>query len=414
MNHKEKYSMTEYFDIAIDNGALLLDASNLDWLTFPLYSCIRDEIHRQVDLRTIDFDWGYNSPGGKDELKELIAKHESHIEKTTIDKDEIVLTGNGTTGALNYVLQCILKLNHFNTGIKVMYGVPSYDGFDRALDFYEFKPVQILLQKDKDYRMTLDNVKKAYSKDCKVIIISNPSNPSVTFINKDEIEKILKFAIEKDMYIIYDAIFEESPSYTNSEYPVYPIVKDYPKFIKVKGLSKDAPHLSDFRCGWTICKNKKLNELLLKVASSVNFSNSTFLENIEIAEMRNRVEIDENISSEYRYVYEEDKKLYNHMIKDTLNAAYDYLMSQNDVVENVIYPDCGNILYITLNKQACNKKGVYTSHELFMYIMEKENISITPGHCFGAPLEDLAFRVTISRGYDAFMNGIERIVKLFK
>ena len=151
MNHKEKYSMTEYFDIAIDNGALLLDASNLDWLTFPLYSCIRNEIHRQVDLRTIDFDWGYNSPGGKDELKELIAKHESHIEKTTIDKDEIVLTGNGTTGALNYVLQCILKLNHFNTGIKVMYGVPSYDGFDRALDFYEFKPVQILLQKNKDY-----------------------------------------------------------------------------------------------------------------------------------------------------------------------------------------------------------------------------------------------------------------------
>ena len=102
------------------------------------------------------------------------------------------------------------------------------------------------------------------------------------------------------------------------------------------------------------------------------------------------------------------------MIKDTLNAAYDYLMSQNDVVENVIYPDCGNILYITLNKRACNKKGVYTSHELFMYIMEKENISITPGHCFGAPLEDLAFRVTITRGYDAFMNGIERIVKLFK
>lgn len=414
MNHKEKYSMTKYFDIAIANDALLLDASNLDWLTFPLYRSTVNEIHRQVDLKTIDFDWGYASPGGKEELKELVAKHESHIEKTEIKPDEVILTGNGTTGALNYALQCILKLNHFKTGIKVMYAVPSYDGFDRALDFYEYDGITIPLQKNLDYKMTLEDVEKVYTKDVQVIIISNPSNPSVTFIEEDELIKILNFCMEKNMYIIYDAIFEESPSYTHREYPVFPKVKDYPKFVKVKGLSKDAPHMSDFRCGWTICKNEKFNELLLKAASSVNFSNPTFLENIEIVEMKNRVEIDEGKYSDSRYNYEEDKRIYTHMIKDTLVDAYKYLTSQEDVVEHVIFPDCGNILYVTLKKDACNDKGVFTSHELFMYIMEKENISITPGHCFGAPLEDLSFRVTISRGYDAFMDGIERIVKLFK
>lgn len=414
MNHKEKYTMTEYFDIAIDKGALLLDASNLDWLTFPLYTSIINEIHRQVDMRTIDFDWGYTSPGGKEALRKLVAKHESHIEKTKIETEDVIITGNGVTGALNYALQCILKLNNFKTGIKVMYAIPSYDGFDRALDFYEFEGVKIELKKQLDYRMTLEDVRKAYTDDVEVIIISNPSNPSVTFIEEDELVKILNFCIEKDLYIIYDAIFEESPSYTHREYPVYPKVKDYPKFIKVKGLSKDAPHMCDFRCGWTICKNKKLNDLLLKVASSVNFSNSTFLENIEIVEMKNRVQIDEEEYTDSRYKYEEDKMIYTKLIQNTLIDAYKFLISQEDVVEHVIFPDCGNILYVTLSKEACSKKGVYTSHELFMYIMEKENISVTPGHCFGAPLEDLSFRVTISRGYDAFMDGIERIVKLFK
>ena len=89
-------------------------------------------------------------------------------------------------------------------------------------------------------------------------------------------------------------------------------------------------------------------------------------------------------------------------------------MSQKDVGENVVYPDAGNIMYVTLKKEACNKKGVYTSHELFVYILEKENILVTPGNVFGIALEDLSFRVTISRGYEQFMDGLKRIVELFK
>jgi hypothetical protein len=46
--------------------------------------------------------------------------------------------------------------------------------------------------------------------------------------------------------------------------------------------------------------------------------------------------------------------------------------------------------------------------------MEKENILITPSHVFGLPLEDISFRVTISRNKNQFMDGLKRIVNLFR
>ncbi len=102
------------------------------------------------------------------------------------------------------------------------------------------------------------------------------------------------------------------------------------------------------------------------------------------------------------------------MIKDIFFTAYNYLLSQNDVVENVVLPDAGNIMHITLKSDVVKKFGIETSDDLFVYIMEKENILITPSNVFGLPLEDISFRVTISRNKNQFMDGLKRIVNLFR
>ena len=202
--------------------------------------------------------------------------------------------------------------------------------------------------------------------------------------------------------------------FNNKRVQIFKLAHDYSKLIKIKGFSKDIPQLSDLRCGWTICKNPKFIEWLLELGEAVNYSNSTFLEALGIVEMTQRVNVDKGDKSPETLEYIAQKEQYHNQIITLFNDAYKYLMSQKDVVENVVYPDAGNIMYVTLKKEACNKKGVYTSHELFVYILEKENILVTPGNVFGIPLEDLSFRVTISRGYEQFMDGLKRIVELFK
>ncbi len=412
--HTEKLTMSQYFDIGLERHALLMDASNLDWFTFPLFDCIRKEIYRTLEDPDEDMDWGYSYPGGKSKLRELIALHESYLEGENITPEEVIVGGNGTTGALNFVCQVIAREYGFRDDIEFIYPVPAYAGLMKSMTFYGIKPNVILMDKAKDYKMTLADVKKGYTDKTVALLITNPANPACLFIDEDELKKIVDFCIEKNIYIIYDAIFEEAPIFDNKRVQIFKMAKDYKKLIKIKGFSKDIPQLSDLRCGWTVAKNPEFMASLLELEEAVNYSNSTFLEALGIVEMTQRVNVDNNNFTSTTLKYVEEKEAYHNQIFDIFYDAYDFLVNNRDVVEHVVYPDAGNIMYITLKADMCAKKGVYTSHELFVYILEKENILVTPGNVFGLPLEDISFRITISRGYDQFMNGLKRIINLFK
>ena len=271
-----------------------------------------------------------------------------------------------------------------------------------------------MMDKDNDYKMTLEDVKKGYTDKTVALLITNPANPACLFIEPEEVQKIVDFCIEKNIYIIYDAIFEEAPMYNNKRVEIFNMAKDYDKLVKIKGFSKDIPQLSDLRCGWVVCKNKKFMESLIALEEAVNYSNSTFLEALAIVEMTQRVNIDNNNLTETTKKYIEEKNVYHSMIKDIFNTAYNYLIAQEDVIESVVVPDAGNIMHITIKSDVAKKFGVETSDDLFVYIMEKENILITPANVFGLPLEDISFRVTISRNKNQFMDGLKRIVNLFR
>lgn len=413
-NYNEKLTMSQYFDIGLERGALLMDASNLDWFTFPLFSCIRKEIYRTLEDPSEDMDWGYSYPGGKNRLRELIAKHESFLEGEKITPDEVIVGGNGTTGTLNFVAQIIAKQNNFAQDVEIIYPVPAYAGLMKSLTFYGLIPKTVLMDKDNDYKMRFEDVKSAYTEKTVALLITNPANPSCKYIDEDELQKIINFCIEKNIYIIYDAIFEEAPCFSDKRVQIFKLAHDYKKLIKIKGFSKDIPQLSDLRCGWTICKDPEFINMLLELGEAINYSNSTFLESLGIVEMTQRVNVDNGSTDKDTLTYIKEKDVYHEQIITLFNFAYRYLMQQKDVVENVIYPDAGNIMYVNLNREACYKKGIFTSHELFVYILEKENILVTPGNVFGLPLEELGFRVTISRGPEQFMDGIKRIVNLFR
>lgn len=412
--NKNKRTMSEYFDIGLANGALLMDASNLDWFTFPLFTCIRDEIYRTLEDPSEDMDWGYSYPGGKSKLRELIASHESFLENNDIKYDDVIIGGSGTTGSLNFVVQVIAKEYNFKQGLEIIYPIPAYAGLKKSLDYYGFKSNMILMDKDNNYKMTLEDVKKGYTDKTVALLITNPANPACLFIDPDELKKIVDFCIEKNIYIIYDAIFEEAPMYNNKRVEIFNMAKDYNKLVKIKGFSKDIPQLSDLRCGWVICKDKKFMDSLIALEEAVNYSNSTFLEALAIVEMTQRVNIDKNNITETTKKYIEEKAVYHSMIKDIFNTAYEYLQTEKDVVESVVIPDAGNIMHITIKSDVAKKFGVETSDDLFVYIMEKENILITPANVFGLPLEDISFRITISRNKDQFMDGLKRIINLFK
>ena len=69
-------------------------------------------------------------------------------------------------------------------------------------------------------------------------------------------------------------------------------------------------------------------------------------------------------------------------------------------------------MFIKIKKEICSKNNILDSHDLFVYILEKGNILITPGHVFGLKMEELWFRVTVSRGKEQFINGLKKIEEI--
>ncbi len=411
MINNEKHSMSWYFDRGLEKKALLLDASNLDWFEFPLFSSIRKEIYRTLEDPSDDMDWGYSYPGGKNQLRELIAEHESFLEDTIIDKNDVIVGGNGVTGVLNFISQFLVKKSIELNKNGIIYPVPAYAGLLKSLTFYNLETTIINTSRENNYCLTYEDIVNNYNDNTIAILITNPGNPACCYIKDNDLRKIISFAKKKNIYIILDAIFEESPNGTNKLARSFLLSNNYEKLIKIKGFSKDIPQLSDLRLGWSICKNNEFNKFMLELGEITNYSNSTFLESLGIVEMKTRVLKDKKETSNLIVEYNNEIENYHNKINETIKETIE-LVNNSSIFEDCIIPEAGNILFIKIKKEICSKNNILDSHDLFVYILEKGNILITPGHVFGLKMEELWFRVTVSRGKEQFINGLKKIEEI--
>nr|MBP3258707.1 pyridoxal phosphate-dependent aminotransferase [Bacilli bacterium] len=407
----EKYSMSWYFDRGLEKKALLLDASNLDWFEFPLFSNIRNEIYRTLEDPSEDMDWGYSYPGGKTKFRELIAEHESNIEGVNFAKQDVIIGGNGVTGVLNFVAQFLKKKSLVLNKKSILYPVPAYAGLLKSIQYYDLNAIKIEMKRENNYCLTYDDVVKNYNEDVLAILITNPGNPSCCYIENENFCNILNFCKEKGIYIIIDAIFEESPGSENKYSKSFGLIDCYDKLIKIKGFSKDIPQLSDLRLGWSITKNVDFNNEMLELGEITNYSNSTFLEALGMAEMETRVAIDNRVNNDKISTYLSEKEIYHYKIKESIDKLVN-IVNDSCVFDDVIIPEAGNILFIKVNEKCCHKRMINTSHDLFVYILEKANILVTPGHVFGLNPSQMWFRITISRSIEQLICGIKKIEEI--
>lgn len=366
----EKYSMSWYFDRALERKAMLLDGSNLNWFAYPLFDCIKDEINRTLNSPQPNMDWGYTYPGGLTKFRELIAQHESFIEKTSIEKEDVIIGGNGVTGVINFICRFLSEEGKKTGKNEIIYPVPSYSGLLMGFSSYDLKPVVVPTERDNNFCISFDTISEVYNEKTAAILITNPNNPACCYFNDNELKKIFEFAVKNDIYIILDAIFEESPSKKTKFTQAFNMTKSYNKLIKIKGFSKDIPQLSDLRLGWSISKNKDFNGKMLEYGEVTNYSNSSFLEELGKQVMQHRVWLDQEVENESIDKYKRNLEYYHNKIFDGLDKALE-LLDKSAVFNDHIVPDAGNIIFASIDKDICLKKGISDSHKLFVYILEK-------------------------------------------
>lgn len=135
-------------------------------------------------------------------LREAIAAKLQSYNHLTVDPGSEVLVTSGATGALYASLLALL-----NPGDEVIVFEPFYGYHVSTLISLRMKPIIVPLAQP-DWQFDPDAVRDTITSNTRAIIVNTPSNPSGKVFGRAEFEAIAGLAIEHDLFVFTDEIYE--------------------------------------------------------------------------------------------------------------------------------------------------------------------------------------------------------------
>jgi aminotransferase len=171
--------------------------------------------------------------------------------------DNEIIVAVGVSEALDIALRAVL-----NPGDKVMYHEPCYVSYSPSIILAHAQPIAVGTSADDQFSIDPARVEAAWEPGCKVLMLNFPINPTGGVTDRAKLERIAKFAIEKDLLIISDEIYSELTfEGEHTSIATLPGMKE--RTIFLHGFSK-AFAMTGFRIGYA-CGPAPLIEAMMKV-----------------------------------------------------------------------------------------------------------------------------------------------------
>jgi aminotransferase len=199
----------------------------------------------------------YTSNMGLLELRRAISAYvEAHYTVGYRPDDEIIVTV-GVSEAIDLALRALI-----NPGDKVLYHQPCYVSYNPSVALAHGIPIPVPTRADDGFALNAADLEKAWQPGCKVLMINLPCNPTGGTCDRARLEKIARFAVEKDLIVLSDEIYSELVyDAPHTSITVFPGMKE--RTIFLHGFSK-AFAMTGFRVGYA-CGPAELIDAMMKV-----------------------------------------------------------------------------------------------------------------------------------------------------
>jgi len=194
---------------------------------------------------------------GEKELREAIALKAHSYNKINCNPINEITVTCGATEAMIATLKAII-----NPGDEIIIFEPFYENYGPDGILSGAKPCYVKLHAP-DWKYNIDELRKAFNKNTKAIIINTPNNPTGKVFSKNELSEIAQLCIEWDVYAITDEIYEHI-LYDGSEHislATLPGMKE--RTITINSISKTYS-VTGWRVGWAIA-SAPITERIRKV-----------------------------------------------------------------------------------------------------------------------------------------------------
>lgn len=144
----------------------------------------------------------YSVTWGAQNFRNEFAKKQSKFMGVNINPDENIVVTCGSTEAMMTAMMSLC-----NIGDKVIVFSPFYENYTADTILSGSEPIYVPL-KPPYFNFDKDELRRAFEQKPKAIILCNPSNPTGKVFTKEELDYIAKLAIEFDVFVITDEVYE--------------------------------------------------------------------------------------------------------------------------------------------------------------------------------------------------------------
>ena len=362
----------KFFDIVSEmKDAISLGVGEPDFDT-PWH--IRDEgIYALEKGRTF-----YTSNAGLKELREEISKYIAERQKVVYDPLKEIMVTVGGSEAIDMALRCML-----NPGDEVIIPEPCYVSYVPCTKMADGVPVIINLKNENRFRLTAEEFLEAITDKTKVLILAFPNNPTGAIMEKEDLEKIAKVVIEKDLYVISDEIYSEL-TFTGKHVSIASLPGMRERTIMINGFSK-AYAMTGWRLGYA-CGPELILKQMIKLHQFAIMCAPTTSQYAAVEALRNG-EDDVNMMRE---AYNQRRRYLLHAFKEMGLPCF----------------EPGGAFYVF----PCIKEFGMTSEEFALRFLQEEKVAVVPGTAFGDCGEGF-LRISYAYSLEDLKVAIERLAR---
>jgi len=188
----------------------------------------------------------YSPAAGLPELREAIAAKTARDSGYEVGAAQVLVTNGGKHAVYN-TFETLL-----DPGDEVIVPAPYWTTYPEPIALAGASAVILETHEDTGFRVTVDELERARTDKTKALLFVSPSNPTGVVYPRDEIEAIGRWAVEHELWVVTDEIYEHLTFGDHRFYSMPALVPELAeRCVVLNGVAKTYA-MTGWRVGWMI------------------------------------------------------------------------------------------------------------------------------------------------------------------
>lgn len=256
--------------VAVSNKARELKAQGIDVIDlgggdpdFITPANVRDAATAAMNAG----DTHYVASNGIPALKKALVKKLLDDNQLEYDPAEILVTPGGKQALFAAMLATVEE------GVDVLLLEPAWVSYVSMIEIAGGRAVPVSLDPDANFRVTRALLESAVTPSTRGIVVNSPSNPTGRVLTLDEIQAICGFAIDHDILVYTDEMYEKIIYGGRKHYSIAAFPGMWDRTLTFNGLSK-AYAMTGWRLGYVAGPKPFIDEIAKVQSHSVTHATS--------------------------------------------------------------------------------------------------------------------------------------------